>query len=53
MMYNEPDIEIRNKQGITEYKQLYSLLDEGLKAEGLRDKIKLIGPDDALSFQMV
>jgi len=59
IIYNEPDLEFRDVRGkssgyrddIRDYRKIYELLDSALRGEGVRNDIKLMGPDDALSTE--
>ncbi len=42
---NEPDTKIPNLFSLQEYVTLYRNLDRALRENGMRDKIKLVGPD--------
>lgn len=48
-IYNEPDFEF--KRGVDAYKIVCTAVKSSLEAEGVGDKIKLLGSDEAANFQ--
>ncbi len=52
-LYNEPDFEFARDGGRTfeDYRRLIRMLDDRLRAEGIRDRVGIMAPDEALSWE--